>query len=245
MNLDSEKEQHFLKDEKILDLEIKEAKLKVNDRVIEIGAGDGRLTKKILEKKCHVLAFESDEKFKEELEEIKKENAKLKLVFGDAKKFSWEGSNKIVANIPYSMSEPLIFKLIYEAIEDGILIVGENFKEILEKKETKIGIIANLYFSFRFIQKIDKSKFEPAPRVNSWMIGFKEKKANEKEMILRRIIEKNGKTKNAIIYAFVESGKTKNQAREFIANSDLDEEILEKPVKSISGKVLEMLGERL
>jgi len=43
----------------------------------------------------------------------------------------------------------------------------------------------------------------------------------------------------------VESGKTKNQAREFIANSDLDEEVLEKPVKSISGKVLEMLRERL
>ena len=245
MNLNSEKEQHFLQDEKILDLEIKEAKLNSKDKVIEVGAGDGRLTKKILSKKCEVLAFETDEKFREELERIKKENKRLKLIFGDAKRYSWEGCNKIVSNIPYSMSEPLIHKAIFNEIKEGVLIVGENFKEILETKATKIGIIANLYFKFRFIQKIDKSKFEPVPRVNSWMIGFKEKKADEKEIILRRIIEKNGKIKNAIMYAFVESGKTKNQAREFIMSSGLDEAVLEKPVKSISGKVIEIIRGKL
>jgi len=245
MNLDSKKEQHFLQDEKILNLEIKEAKLNSTDRVIEVGAGDGRLTKKILEKECRVLAFETDESFKIGLEEIKTENPKLKLIFGDAKKHSWEGANKIVANIPYSMSEPLIHKMIYEGISEGVLIVGENFKEILEKKETKIGIIANLYFNFKFICKIDKKKFEPVPRVNSYMINFKIKKPDKSEKLLRGIIEKNGKIKNAIIYAFVESGKTKNLAREFIMNSGLDNSVLEKPVKSLSGRVLEMLRREL
>jgi hypothetical protein len=47
------------------------------------------------------------------------------------------------------------------------------------------------------------------------------------------------------MYAFVESGKTKNQAREFIMSSGLDEAVLEKPVKSISGKVIEIIRGKL
>jgi 16S rRNA (adenine1518-N6/adenine1519-N6)-dimethyltransferase len=245
MNSSAEKEQHFLQEEKILDLEIKEAKLKAKDKVIEIGAGDGRLTKRILNKKCEVISFETDETFKSELEKIKKENSKLKLIFEDAKKHGWEGANKIVANIPYSMSEPLIHKMISEGIEEGVLIIGENFKKILETKETKAGIIANLYFNFKFICKIDKKHFKPVPRVDSWMISFKEKKANKKEKILRSVVERNGKIKNAIIYALVESGKTKNQAREFILSSEIHEGVLEKPVQSLSGRVLEKIRESL
>lgn len=225
--------QHFLIDKSILKKEIEIANLSKKDSVIEIGAGKGTLTKEILKKAGKVLAFELDLSLKEELEK-----QKLNVNFSDALKSSWQGYNKIVSNIPYNLSEQVILKAIDEGIEELTLIVGENFKEILEKKETKIGIITDFFFDFEPILKIDKTCFEPAPRVNSWLIKLRAKNAAKEEKILQEIILRSGKTKNAIIHALMNEGKTKNQAREILEKINLDEEVLDKSNKNITGKVL-------
>ena len=137
-----EKAQHFLKNKKILKKEISVARLKKTDNVIEIGAGDGRLTKLISEKVNSLTSYEPDKRFSKELESLKLKNTKF--VFENALKDSWKGHNKIVSNIPYSLSEPIIMKAIDEKIKELTLIVGENFSKILKEKTTKIGVIANL-----------------------------------------------------------------------------------------------------
>ena len=126
-------------------------------------------------------------------------------------------------------------------IEELVLIVGESFKEILEKKETKIGIIADLFFEFEPVIFIDKKSFSPEPRVNSWLIKLKAKDASNHEKILQEIILREGKTKNAIIHALMNERKTKNQAREILEKMNLDEEVLDKSNKNITGKVLLMI----
>jgi len=152
-----EKQQHFLENKKILKKQISLAKLSKKDKVIEIGAGDGRLTKLISPKVKFLTSFETDKKFKPILNNLKLKNTKF--IFENALKHSWKNHNKIVANIPYSLSEPLIQKSIKEGINEITIIVGEKLKKVLEEKITKIGILANLYFEINYIQRIISKEF--------------------------------------------------------------------------------------
>jgi len=79
--MNSELGQHFLVDEKILADEIKEADLKKSDFVLEIGAGKGILTKKLVEKSGKVLSFEIDKSFKKELKNLEKRYSNLKIIY--------------------------------------------------------------------------------------------------------------------------------------------------------------------
>jgi 16S rRNA (adenine1518-N6/adenine1519-N6)-dimethyltransferase len=244
IQLSSEKQQHLLKSKESVNRLVEEAELSETDRIIEIGAGTGNITEELVKKAGDILAFETDEKFKKYLDKIKGKN--LKIIYANALNYDWRGYDKIVSNIPYSLSEPVIIKAIEDKTELIVLIVGENFKEILEKKETKIGIIADLFFDLTPIIEIDKRSFTPQPKVNSWIVKL-ERKTNlsKTSQILQNIVMKKGKIKNAILYSLVESGKTKKKAREIIEHLNIDKFVLEKPVKSITGKFLRLLNERL
>ncbi len=246
MDIDFNKGQHFLIDKKIIEREIKEAEISNKDKIIEIGAGKGILTQELTKKAKTVLAFEIDKKFKKDLDRISKKYNNLKIMYSDALKSDWRGYNKIVSNIPYFISGDLVLKAIRDNIEEIVVIAGEKFKNILEKREGKIGIIANLFFNINYICEVKKKSFMPPPKVNSWIIKLtKKKKLNMVDNVLKRILCKNGKIKNAIIYSLVEEGKTKRMSREILANMNLNEKILEKSVKRITGKFLIRLREHL
>jgi len=239
-----EKDQHFLIDKKILKKEIEIAKLTEEDVVIEIGAGPGILTEELCKKVGRVITFEIDERFKEELSKLERQVDNLRVIYGSALDHSWNGT-KIVANIPYSLSEQTIMKAVEEKIPFLVLIIGENFKNLLEEKESKIGIIANLAYGVEIVEEVPRKAFDPIPRVDSYLIRLKEKNKTKKEELILDILRKNGKIKNAIMYSLVAQGKTKNQSREIIKKLEIDENVLEKPVKSITGNFLKLLIERI
>jgi len=229
---DLDKGQHFLIDKKILEREVKEAELDKEDKIIEIGAGSGGLTEKLAESSGNVTAFEIDKRFKPGLDKLKERFPNLEVIYGNALDFKWN-CDKIVSNISYSLSEPVILKTINENISFLVLIVGENFKEILTENKSKIGFIANLFFKITSIIKVDKICFSPKPRVNSWLIKLERRKPENKvEDVLRIILTRTGKTKNAIIKSFLDIGKTKNQARDFYYK--FDKEVLEKSIEKTS-----------
>ena len=177
---DLNKGQHFLTDKKALSDEINAASLSAKDSVIEIGAGEGVLTSQLIKKSGKVLAFEIDLQYKEKLEALKSNKNNLEIIYKDAMKSSWKGYNKIVSNIPYLVSEQLLNKSIKEKIPELILIAGEKLKEKLEKVDSKIGFITNLFYNIKFIRKVEKNCFSPPPRVNSWLMKFKLKENNSK-----------------------------------------------------------------
>ncbi len=236
---DLNKGQHFLINRNIIKKKIKVAKISKKDRIIEIGAGEGILTKELVKKAGEVLAFEIDKKYLKKLNLLEKNHKNLKVICDNALDYSWKGFTKIVSNTPYFLSGPLIIKSIKEDIPEIILIVGERFKNLLETKQTKIGIIANLFYNIHFITKVDKNSFSPRPRVDSWLIKLRKKeKFSYVESLLISIFNKNGKLKNAIIYSLVGMGETKRNSREIIKKMDLSESSLEKSVSRISGRLL-------
>ena len=239
-----EKAQHFLRDKGIIEKEVAIANLSKKDRVIEIGAGEGNLTEKLVKRAGKVLVFEIDKRYSEKLEKLKKNYENLDIIYDNALNYSWKNYSKIVSNIPYFISEQLIKKSIEDGIYEIIIIVGERFKEILEKKESKIGILSNLFYNIDFVQKVDKNSFLPPPRIHSWLIKLKRKeKVSSTEVFLASILRKKGKIRNALLYSMVERGKTKRQARKIIEKMNFSKQVMEKPVSRITGRFLIKLAE--
>ncbi len=234
----SDLSQHFLVDKKVLEKEIKEADLSKEDKVIEIGAGKGFLTKVLAEKSKYVLAFEKDESLKKELDKMDFDN--LKIVYDDAMNYDWRGY-KIVSNIPYFLSGDLILKAIKDNIESITLIVGETFKEKLTNSEGKIGFIANLFYEITPVIKIEKTSFNPVPRTDSWLVNLRKKQMSDSEKFLVDVINRHGKIKNALMYSLVNSGKTKNQSKDIIDKMQLSKQVLEKPTSKITKEFLEKI----
>lgn len=239
------KGQHFLIDKEALKQEIKSANLSSKDKVIEIGVGQGILTQELARKSGEVLGFEIDKRYKKYLKLLEEKYPNLRIIHDNAINYPWNGYNKIVSNIPYYLGEKIISKSVIDNIPFLVLIVGENFKSLLMKKKTKSGIITNVFYEIAFIKKIDKKSFFPRPRVNSWLIKLIMKKENIENKMMRYILSKKGKIKNAIIYAFVNGGFTKKKSKEILEGFNIDERILEKPVSRLTGNLILRINSKI
>jgi 18S rRNA (adenine1779-N6/adenine1780-N6)-dimethyltransferase len=108
--------QHLLKNPAIVDGMVDRAALKTTDTVLEVGPGTGNLTIKLLPKVKTVIAFEIDQRMVAEV--IKRARGagmerKLQVVIGDiCKSGDLPPFDVCVANIPYQISSPLVFKLL-------------------------------------------------------------------------------------------------------------------------------------
>ncbi len=243
---DLDKGQHFLIDSEIIEKEVALAKISKKDKIIEIGAGEGNLTTKLAQKAGKVLAFEIDKRYAEKLGDLKEKQNNLEIIYDNAFNYSWKGYAKIVSNIPYFISEQLIKKSIADEIPEIVLIVGENFKKILEENKSKMGIISNLFYNINFTLEVDKKCFSPPPKNNSWLIRLEsKKKLSFEESLLASILKKNGKIKNALLYSLVERGKTKRESRKIIEDMGFSKQVLEKPISRITGRFLIRLAKNL
>lgn len=109
------KGQHILKNPLIIQNMVEKAALKPTDVVLEIGPGTGNMTVKMLEKAKKVIACEIDPRMVAELQKRVQGTvyqSKLQIMVGDVLKSDLPFFDLCVANIPYQISSPLIFKLL-------------------------------------------------------------------------------------------------------------------------------------
>lgn len=229
-------DQFFLIDEDVVGKLVNTALVKKRDRVLEIGAGTGTVTREIAKKVSKVLAIEIDESFRGELKKLPKN---VEVIFGNALELL-EGKlkfNKIIASLPSSAVEPLMWKLIEINFETASFLVPLKFVEKLINNP-----IFTVYLHTELIGKVEKKSFCPQPKT-SWAIVkiTKEKdplKVNDYERFIRKFLFEHpeAKLKNAVMEAIVKiygsRGKTmtKNQARGIIAKAELPPAMLEKPL---------------
>ena len=179
-------DQHFLTNKKIAKKIVSFLDIKQNESILEIGPGEGILSKYI--KKATLVEIDEDliKRLRENFPNhsiINKSILNIKLNY-----------NKIIGNIPYSISEPLINKLINSNFKLCILTVSEGF---LKKRLLKL-IIPNL-LEVKELMIIDKKKFNPKPKVNSKVIQIKKKELNNQEKLIKKIyICSDKKLKNII-----------------------------------------------
>jgi len=171
--------QNFLTDEtEILNKIMDVSKVTENDEVIEIGPGEGALTELLLKHSKKVTCFEIDRDLEKILRRKFDNNPKFKLVMGDVLEADFNKENvgnnvKVVANIPYYITSPIINKLIdnRDRVDEMYLMVQ---KEVAERvcaksgKERSILTLAVEYFGeANYLFTIPKEFFTPVPKVDS------------------------------------------------------------------------------
>ncbi|KAJ1347219.1 hypothetical protein KIN20_002227 [Parelaphostrongylus tenuis] len=113
----TEKGQHILKNPGIINAIVEKSALKSTDTVFEVGSGTGNLTVKLLEQSKKVIACEIDPRM---VAELKKRvlatplQTKLEVRNGDVMKAQWPFFDVCVANLPYQISSPFVFKLLLQ-----------------------------------------------------------------------------------------------------------------------------------
>ena len=183
--------QNFLINEEVVQNIIDSSNITENDLVIEIGPGLGTLTKEILNKAGKLICVELDTKMVKILndrfslyknfellnQDILKTD--LKTIIHNEKKNNNMKTAKIIANLPYYITTPIIMKLLEEKLDlESITVMVQ--KEVAERliavpgpKEKNTGAISYTvlyYASSQKIMEVDKESFIPAPEVQSEVI---------------------------------------------------------------------------
>ncbi|MAE68646.1 16S rRNA (adenine(1518)-N(6)/adenine(1519)-N(6))-dimethyltransferase, partial [bacterium] len=116
LRLNTDLGQHFLVDQSILDQIVEAAKIQSDDHIVEIGPGIGVLTKELLQRAAKVTAIELDDRMIPLLEEYVQDTEKLETINQNALQVPTPNTPyKIVANIPYHITSPLLQHVFLES----------------------------------------------------------------------------------------------------------------------------------
>lgn len=131
--------QHILKNPMIITSMIDKSGLRPTDTVLEIGPGTGNLTMKLMEQVKNVVACEIDTRLVAELQKRVQGTPykqKLQILIGDVIKTELPFFNVCIANVPYQISSPLVFKLLLHRpfFRCAVLMFQQEFAQRLVAK---------------------------------------------------------------------------------------------------------------
>ncbi|KAJ4709808.1 rRNA adenine N(6)-methyltransferase [Melia azedarach] len=180
------KGQHILKNPLLVDSIVQKAGIKSTDVILEIGPGTGNLTKKLLEAGKMVIAVELDPRMVLELQRRFQGTPfsnRLKVIQGDVLKTDLPYFDICVANIPYQISSPLTFKLLFHqpAFRCAIIMFQKEFAMRLvaqpgDKLYCRLSVNTQLYARVSHLLKVGKNNFRPPPKVDSSVVRIEPRK---------------------------------------------------------------------
>jgi|AntAceMinimDraft_16_1070373.scaffolds.fasta_scaffold07918_3 16S rRNA (adenine1518-N6/adenine1519-N6)-dimethyltransferase len=168
--------QNFLVNEDILDKIIQNSQLTKNDVVLEIGPGIGALTQKLLKIVKKVVAVEKDKQLAKLLKMSLAEFKNLEIIEGDimiVNDLPIIKPYKIVANLPYNISLPIIRKFIEgknPPQEMILMLQKEVAQKICSQKSSIPKIAIELYAKSKILFFVPKESFWPMPKVDGAVI---------------------------------------------------------------------------
>ncbi len=171
------RDQHFLIDGGIADRIL--TLTDVTDRVVlEIGPGEGILTRRILDQGARLIAIELDPVLCDTLRitfapEI--ECGTLTLIQGDVGKIPLPSFEKVISNLPYSLSSKITFRILECGFREGILMYQKEFADrMLARPGTpavgRLSIMAQTYADIERCFEVSPRAFRPMPKVRSTVL---------------------------------------------------------------------------
>ena len=167
--------QNFLINENVLGKIIESAELSKNDTILEIGPGLGILTIELAKKVKRVTAIEKDKRFCDILKENLKDYKNVEIINADILNTRYKIQNtkyKIVANIPYYLTSPLIRKFLEAENKPSLMILMVQ-KEVAQRicakppKMSLLSVAVQFYAEPEIITYVSKKSFYPQPKVDS------------------------------------------------------------------------------
>ena len=220
-----------------------------DDVVLEIGPGVGFVTEQLVKHAKKVIAVELDEEAIKELEKLGCDN--LQIIHNDILKTDiselTDENVKVVANIPYYITSPIIAHLLGEIddlnnknrnkIVDIILMVQEEVARRIvatEKSSSKqyglLTILSQFWADCEIIRLVGRKSFYPAPKVNSALVSLKVRKEPllklEDYTFFRRVIKAAfSQRRKTLKNCLISSGFDKQKVSDAISTLGLDENI--------------------
>lgn len=177
--------QHILKNPLVVQGLVDKAALRSTDTVLEIGSGTGNLTVRLLEKVKKVIVCEVDPRMVAELQKRVQGTAfqsKLQILVGDVIKSELPFFDVCVANVPYQISSPLVFKLLLHRpfFRCAVLMFQREFAQRLvakpgDKMYCRLSINTQLLARVDHLMKVGKNNFRPPPKVESSVVRIEPK----------------------------------------------------------------------
>ena len=180
--------QNFLINNDVINTIINVSKITNESEILEIGPGNGALTKEIINKNPKkFIAVEIDSDLKKNLENYF-EKSNHQLIINDSIKFKEEENFtkkfSVISNLPYNISLALLIKWIYQInfrIHPKKMVLMFQ-KEVAErilanpntKKYGRITLLVSAFYKVKKILDVDKTNFFPIPKVNSTILLFEE-----------------------------------------------------------------------
>jgi 16S rRNA (adenine1518-N6/adenine1519-N6)-dimethyltransferase len=176
--------QHFMVDDHDLAFLADSLSLEKGEAVLEIGPGLGFLTKHLLGKEARVIAVEKDAGFAAFLRDSLGERP-LRLIETDVlkveleKELGAEGPVKVIGNIPYNITSPILEWLVSQrrSVREAVLTIQwEVAQRMTARPGTKawgaLSLFVQVYSEVTVLRKIERSHFFPPPNVDSAVVRF-------------------------------------------------------------------------
>lgn len=221
--------QHFLVDQTIIDLITKHINVKSNDLMVEIGPGNGAITKPLAQYKPKLHLIEFDRDLIPILHQKFKSDSNIIIHHEDALKFDYSllGQDlRLVGNLPYNISTPLLFHLIQyrKNITDLNFMLQKEVAERLtaspgNKTFSKLTIMFGTFMDTEHLFDIPATAFKPSPKVTSSIVRIIPK--NDSQILINdlNVLEK------IVTSAFSQRRKTLRNSLKGIISDKIMQEV--------------------
>ncbi len=183
--------QNFLIDVNVLPKIADAADLSFNDTVLEIGPGLGFLTQELIQRAKQVIAIEIDPHLCNELDSRFATVSNLDLICGDVLKqdlpnlIRSSGINKVVANLPYNISGPILWCLLgCPQLQNLVLMMQTEVADRLSaspnsKTYGALTVWSSLHAECQIKLTLSPQQFFPVPKVNSSLVALRSRNGDE------------------------------------------------------------------
>jgi len=185
--------QHFLTDTNILGVIERLAELAPDDVVLEIGPGEGVLTRFLAERVRHVHAVEIDRDLEPLLADIA---PNVDIVFGDALRLDLpQDATKLVANLPYNVATPLVVESLDGLPNVGlwcVMVQREVADRFFAAPGTKdygaVSVLVQLATERTGFHPVSRTVFRPPPNVDSALVAFRRTELPESFARIKQVV---------------------------------------------------------
>jgi len=201
--------QNFLIDEKALSEIVQN--LEKDDIILEVGPGLGTLTAMMAESAKKIYAVELDQKMVDILQDRFKLYSNVEIIHEDILKLDkkyFEEEPKVIANLPYYITTPIILNLLKSNITDITILIQKEVADRIcaepgQKDAGAITYLVNYYADAKIIDTVPKESFIPSPKVESAIVNLKKLAkprvdVNDEEFMFKLINENFTKRRKTI-----------------------------------------------
>jgi 16S rRNA (adenine1518-N6/adenine1519-N6)-dimethyltransferase len=196
--VDTSQDEQQLVDLEVIQLLIKAAGVQQGDRVLEVGPGAGNITIELARQGAKVIGIEKNPKWIPLLNERLSE-FHVELIIGDALKDRLPEFDRVVSNLPYSISEAFIQCLTRLTFKSAAFLVPSSFATTVtaqkgDERFSKLSFVTGLFFDVEITTSVTQNAYLPPPRTATSILKITSRQITSlREALLRETIKQGDK----------------------------------------------------